>query len=68
MFELDFQELSNELKSAEGKLHSFKCDVSDQLSVKNAFEWIEQKFGGVDILINNAGIFKYDEFCKTLNF
>jgi NADP+-dependent farnesol dehydrogenase len=39
-------------------VYAFKCDVSDQLSVKGAFEWIEEKFGGVDVLINNAGVYK----------
>jgi NADP+-dependent farnesol dehydrogenase len=53
-----FQELANELQDAAGKVSAFKCDVSDQLSVQNAFEWIEEKFGGVDILINNAGVYK----------
>lgn len=31
-------------------------DVTDQDSVKKAFEWGIQKFGGLDILINSAGI------------
>lgn len=52
------QELANELKDAPGKVHAFKCDVSDQLSVKSAFQWIESSLGGVDILINNAGVYK----------
>jgi NADP+-dependent farnesol dehydrogenase len=33
-----------------------KCDVSDPKSVTAAFKWIEEKFGIVQILINNAGI------------
>ncbi|XP_073835622.1 farnesol dehydrogenase-like [Musca autumnalis] len=35
-----------------------RCDVSNEASVKAAFSWIIEKFGGVDILINNAGILK----------
>ena len=31
------------------------CDVRDKYSVKNAFRLICEKFGGVDILISNAG-------------
>ena len=33
-----------------------KCDVSDFDSVENLFTEIHNSFGGVDILINNAGI------------
>ncbi|XP_073835623.1 farnesol dehydrogenase-like [Musca autumnalis] len=38
--------------------HTHKCDVCDEESVKTAFAWIEEKFGGVDVLINNAGMVK----------
>ena len=31
------------------------CDVRDKYSVKNAFKLICKKFGGIDILISNAG-------------
>ena len=31
------------------------CDVRDKYSVKNAFKLICEKFGGIDILISNAG-------------
>lgn len=51
----------NELKSkipanCAGELHSFHCDVQREDDVKAAFKWIEEKFGGVDVLINNAGV------------
>lgn len=38
--------------------HCFKCDVGDEGSVKEAFEWVQRQFGGVDVLINNAGVAK----------
>lgn len=43
---------------AKALLHSFKCDISQEADIKAAFAWVEEKFGGTDILINNAGIFK----------
>lgn len=45
--------IPDELK---GKLHSFKCDVTKEEDIKNAFKWVETNVGGADILINNAGI------------
>ncbi len=35
---------------------AFGADVSDSCQVRQMFESIENRFGGVDILINNAGI------------
>lgn len=43
-------------KSTKGSLHSFKCDVQQENEVVAAFAWVASKFGGVDVLINNAGI------------
>lgn len=34
-----------------------KCDVSSYESVKNAFKIIEEKFGTINILVNNAGVY-----------
>ena len=31
------------------------CDVTNKESVKKAFNLISSKFGGIDILISNAG-------------
>lgn len=41
------------------------CDVSNNVSVKNAMHAIFQKFGGIDYLINNAGIQRYGNVTDT---
>ena len=50
------EELINELGSTPGKVYAYKCDISDQESIKEAFKWIEEQFGFIRILINNAGV------------
>lgn len=40
------------------KVHSKICDVTDNEKTEKAFKWVEDQFGGVDILINNAGTLK----------
>lgn len=52
------EEIRNSLESTDGKLYTHKCDVSDQESIKSAFKWIEEKFGKIHILVNNAGVVK----------
>ena len=39
-----------------GRIYARKCDVSDLKSIEDAFKWIEEKFGFMHILINNAAI------------
>ncbi|CAO1334695.1 unnamed protein product [Diamesa hyperborea] len=68
------EQLINDLGKTNGKMYAYKCDVSDQESVKAAFKWIEEKFGCIHILINNAGTVRNvkildegDEVAKQLN-
>jgi NADP+-dependent farnesol dehydrogenase len=39
-------------------IHPYQCDVTQDRPTEDAFKWIDKIFGGVDILINNAGIIK----------
>lgn len=48
-------DLKNEL-SAITEVEIFKADVSDSKQVREMFSEIEKVFGGVDVLVNNAGI------------
>ncbi len=37
-------------------LHGIRCDVTDDTSVRTAVTSVAETFGGVDIVVNNAGI------------
>jgi len=50
------QEFENELKSRGVACASFCGDVSDYAECEKMFAMAKAKFGGIDILINNAGI------------
>lgn len=59
----------NKLKSVEGKLkalnngsvNSFCADLSDFSDIENLLTAITKKFSHIDVLINNAGIYKTDK-------
>ncbi len=48
-----------------GQGFAIRCDVSKQAEVAVAFDRILSTFGGVDILINNAGIQMYGDVTET---
>lgn len=50
------EEIAKNLKNVPGKIYAHKCDISDLDSVKETFKWIEEKFGSINILVNNAAI------------
>lgn len=43
------------LRTPGGRLRTYMLDVTDEVSVANAFAEIEADFGGIDVLLNNAG-------------
>ncbi|WP_321281875.1 SDR family oxidoreductase [Marinifilum fragile] len=49
-----------------GELHFHQLDVSNEVSVKQIAEYVENNFGHLDILINNAGI-NYDTWHSAFN-
>jgi NAD(P)-dependent dehydrogenase (short-subunit alcohol dehydrogenase family) len=42
--------------AVEAPLLGVRCDVSDDASVRGAVETVADRFGGLDIVVNNAGI------------
>ncbi|XP_047109366.1 dehydrogenase/reductase SDR family member 11-like [Schistocerca piceifrons] len=47
-----------QLKDCTGQLHPLYGDVSDEESILSLFKWITDNLGGVDILVNSAGLFR----------
>nr|CAD7266288.1 unnamed protein product [Timema shepardi] len=50
------EKLAASLKRAPGKLYAVKADIAKEEDIIAAFDWIKKNLGGVDILINNAGL------------
>ncbi|XP_001659308.2 farnesol dehydrogenase-like [Aedes aegypti] len=54
-------------ESARDRLHAFSCDVCKEETILEAFKWVEEMFGGVDVLINSAGIGHHTELFAANN-
>ncbi|XP_055612045.1 farnesol dehydrogenase-like [Uranotaenia lowii] len=54
-------------KKASGNLHAMKCDVSDEQNILKTFKTINEKFGGIDVLLNNAGILRQTDLLEAGN-
>lgn len=39
-----------------GRVHFVKCDISVMDEIENLAHWVKQKFGTIDLLVNNAGV------------
>jgi 3-oxoacyl-[acyl-carrier protein] reductase len=48
--------LARKIEQAGGRAVSAQADVSDPVAVRRMFDAAETAFGGVDVLVNNAGI------------
>jgi len=51
-------QLEEELKAYNTEVMAFVCDVSDEQAVNEAVQSATEKFGGIDILVNNAAIWR----------
>jgi len=50
------EEAAAALRAAGGDVHAITLDVTDPTTVREAAQYVEEQFGHLDVLINNAGI------------
>jgi len=50
------EEAAEKLKDENIEAYSIKLDVTDEKEVDKAYKYIHDKFGQLDVLVNNAGI------------
>ena len=54
--EKEAAKIRDEIKAAGGEAEIFGCDIRSNQEVKNMISEIAEKFGGINILVNNAGV------------
>mgnify|MGYP000393805859 CR=1 FL=1 len=54
-----------EIEAAGGKALAIQCDLRDENQIEAAVAQAAEAFGGIDILINNAGILRTAPFLET---
>jgi 3-oxoacyl-[acyl-carrier protein] reductase len=57
--------LAHKIEGRGGRALTFKADVSDANAVRGLFDAAEAALGGVDVLINNAGIMMLSKIADT---
>ncbi|MEA2952689.1 MAG: hypothetical protein QOD40_2969 [Alphaproteobacteria bacterium] len=55
LLDIDANAALMQAKAIGGNAVAFRCDVTDAQSVRSAFDKIVETFGGMDILVSNAG-------------
>ncbi|WP_458464597.1 SDR family NAD(P)-dependent oxidoreductase [Paenibacillus sp.] len=53
------------IEAQNGTATAFHCDVTELTSVEQAAREVKEKFGSIDVLINNAGWDKIEPFLKS---
>lgn len=62
---LDINPKVSEILSGEDRM-GIACDITDQALMKEAVDSIVSRFGGLDVLVSNAGIFTASQYIEEL--
>lgn len=52
----------NELKNEYNDISGYKLDIRNMLDVKSAIDNVVEKYGHIDVLVNNAGVCRLEKF------
>lgn len=61
----DASQLVQKITAAGGRAIASKADVSDPNAVAKMFDAVESAYGGIDVLVNNAGIMKLQTVAES---
>ncbi|MDP2379480.1 MAG: SDR family NAD(P)-dependent oxidoreductase, partial [Pseudohongiella sp.] len=48
--------MAGQVQAAGGQAHCVTCDVTEQTQCENLVEEAVKTFGGIDMIVNNAGV------------
>ncbi len=68
LIDLDLEQLSalqNQVERSGTEVLSIECDITDFERCQVAMQQVVDQFGGIDVLINNAGISHQSKFAET---
>ncbi|CAM3919581.1 SDR family oxidoreductase [Bordetella muralis] len=52
----DAEQVVERIRASGGEAHALQADVSDNAAVEQLFDATEARYGGIDVLVNNAGV------------
>lgn len=52
----DAEHVVARIRASGGEAHALQADVSDNAAVERLFDATEARYGGIDVLVNNAGV------------
>ncbi|XP_015364161.1 PREDICTED: farnesol dehydrogenase-like, partial [Diuraphis noxia] len=61
------QALEKDLKGKLGKFYYFKVDLCSEENILKAFDWVKKTLKTVDVLVNNAGVWKPSDLLGNSN-
>jgi len=61
ILENEGRKTAGDISAAGGKARFWKLDVTSEENVRDVFREVEREFGGIDVLVNNAGIAGVDK-------
>uniref|UniRef100_A0A1I8MQV1 Short chain dehydrogenase n=1 Tax=Musca domestica TaxID=7370 RepID=A0A1I8MQV1_MUSDO len=60
-------DLNKKVHGNGGQIHSYRCDMANEENIGKAFAWIGEHFGGISILVCNAGVLKANFIVESSN-